>query len=162
MRLLPIAIFALALAGCTSVGTLTTSFDPNAAAFINQKGKATVTGQAFLRRNDGVVVYAAGSEVTLIPQTYYSRERMVQIYGSGHFSAFGKSFKNDDPQYLAYTRHTVADGEGKFTFDQVADGSYYITTTVVWMAGYYRQGGALMALAEVKGGQPTNVIMTGE
>lgn len=153
---------AVLLAGCASVGTLTTSFDANQAAIINQQGKGSITGQAFLRRNDGVVVYAAGSEVGLIPKTAYADERMNQIYGGGKYTAFGKTFKNTDPAYETFIRKTVADGEGKFTFANVADGQYYLTTVVQWMAGNWPQGGALMERVTVVDGKPVNVIMTGQ
>ncbi|WP_156463951.1 hypothetical protein [Devosia sp. Leaf420] len=59
---------ALCLAACSPT-TLKSTFNATDAAFINQKGTGIITGQAFLRRNDGMVVYAAGSEVYLVPKT---------------------------------------------------------------------------------------------
>lgn len=153
-------VMALFLFGCTST-TLTTSFDPKQAAFINTQGSASITGQAFLRRNDGIVVYAAGSEVTLIPKTPYSDERIAAIYGGGKISYFGANFKNDVQEYYQYTRKTVADGEGRFTFNDVASGSYYVTTSVIWMVQYVQQGGALMERVTVSNGQKASIIMSG-
>lgn len=157
-----IAVFAVAvLSGCVTA-TLTSSFNAADAAYINEIGTATVKGQAFLRRNDGVVVYGAGSEVFLIPKTAYSDERMAAIYGAGKTTYFGVQFKNEDPLYLQYTRKTVADGEGRFQFTNVRAGSYYITTTVMWMAGYSRQGGGLMERVSVTESQSADVIMSGQ
>jgi hypothetical protein len=153
---------AVLLAACTTVGTLNSTFDPNAAAFVKAQGKGTITGQAFLRRNDGIVVYGAGSDVILVPKTAYSDERFAQIYGSGKVSMFGRTFKNDDPTYYEFSRKTVADGEGRFVFDGVADGQYYLTTNVVWMVQYAQQGGALMERVTIKDGQPVTVIMSGQ
>jgi hypothetical protein len=160
-KLATAALAALCLSACTS-STLTTSFNASEAAFINKQGTATITGQGFLRRNDGVVVYAAGSEVRLVPQTPYSNERFRSIYGAAKQSYFGGTFKNDTPEYYDYTRTTVADGEGRFTFSNVSAGSYYLTTSVVWMAGYSRQGGAIMERVTVQNGQSVNVVMSGQ
>lgn len=155
-------IFLIVLLGaCSSTGTLTTAFDADAAAFINRSGNADVSGQAFLRRNDGIVVYGAGSEVTLIPKTAYSDERIQQIYGSGKQSYLGRRFTNDDPNYYTYTRTAIADGEGRFTFKNVANGDYYLVTSVTWLVQYAQQGGLLMERVSVQGGQDANVIMRG-
>lgn len=159
-RVLISAVAMSALLGC-SPATLVTTFDPTQAAYINDKGSGTITGQAFLRRNDGIVVYAAGSEVNLIPKTTYSDERIAAIYGSGKLSMFGRTFKNDDPEYYKYSRRTVANGEGRFTFTDVPDGDYYVTTQVIWQVQYSQQGGALMERVQIKGGKPVEIIMTG-
>ncbi|RYG57587.1 MAG: carboxypeptidase regulatory-like domain-containing protein [Alphaproteobacteria bacterium] len=152
---------ALLLAACSPV-TLKSSFNAADASFINQTGTGAITGQAFLRRNDGMVVYAAGSEVSLVPKTPYSDERFASIYGAGKLSYFGASFKNDTADYYNYTRKTIADGEGRFTFTDLAAGSYYLTTTVTWTVQYAQQGGALMERVTVTGGQTSNVIMSGQ
>ena len=154
-------VLILVLGACSSTGTLTTAFDADAAAFINTTGQAEVSGQAFLRRNDGIVVYGAGSEVLLIPKTAYSDERMQQIYGSGKISYFGRTFTNDDPDYYNYARTAIADGEGRFSFDNVAYGDYYLITTVTWMIQYAQQGGSLMERVSVRDGQDVSVIMRG-
>lgn len=153
-------LLAGALAGC-SPATLVTTFNPSDAAFINEKGTATVKGQAFLRRNDGIVVYAAGSEVFLIPKTTYSDERMATIYGAGKMTTFlGSSFKNDDARFYEYVRKVVANGEGRFEFKDVAAGKYYVVTSVVWYV-QVQQGGSLMERTTVADGQTVELIMTG-
>ena len=149
-----------ALASCAPSTTLKSTFNASDAAFVQSKGTATINGQAFLRRNDGIVVYGAGSEVFLIPKTAYSDERMAFIYKGSKVSYFGGTFKNDDPMYQQYMLKTVADGEGRFTFGNVAAGSYYITTHVIWFV-QYQQGGALMDQVTVGDGQSVQVIMSG-
>jgi hypothetical protein len=75
MRILGIAALAVALAGCaTTPPPQTASFCPSEAAFAHGKGAAVVRGQSFLRRDDGVVVYGAGSEVLLVPKVPNSEE----------------------------------------------------------------------------------------
>lgn len=164
-RVIVAALVAGALSSCASA-TLVTPFDPAAAAFSERAGTAVISGQAFLRRNDGIVVYAAGSDVALVPKTAYSDERMQKIYGEGKISqatdlGVGVTFTNDDPRFARTVRTVIADGEGKFTFTGVPAGSYYLTTQVIWRAQYV-QGGALMERVTVLDGQTANVIMTGQ
>lgn len=159
-------LMATTVGGCASVAVNST-FDPNAAAYINQQGTNTITGQAFLRRNDGMVVYGAGSEVELIPVTAYTQARVAAIFKGGKF-AYPDAFtggqvtvKDEDPQFAKFVRKAVANGEGRFTFEGVADGSYYITVPVVWMVQAY-QGGTLLGEATVSGGQKIEVIINGQ
>ena len=60
----------------------TVDFNKEAASIINQKGKATVSGQACLKQSGGGVVTCAGSEVTLFPVTEYAKQRITAIYGT--------------------------------------------------------------------------------
>jgi hypothetical protein len=160
MKTILAIIAAAALTGCSPT-VLKTTFAPAEASYINQTGKGSINGQAFLRRNDGIVVYGAGSEVDLIPATAYARERMASIYGGGKYAVWHAGFKNDDPAYQSYMKKTVADGEGRFKFENLADGTYFITTTVTWFV-QYQQGGALMESVTISGGQPVQVIMSGQ
>ncbi|MEO1989626.1 MAG: carboxypeptidase-like regulatory domain-containing protein [Martelella sp.] len=152
----------LALSGCVSVPEPKSPFDAQEAAFIHKQGDNTISGQAFLRRNDGVVVYAAGSEVSLIPKTAYAKERLDAIYMGGNIQSNPYIQLPPEPAgYLEAMRKVTADGEGRFTFRNVANGSYYVVTTVEWLAGYSPQGGALRTAVDVTGGQTVDVIMTG-
>lgn len=159
-------VLCAVLAACTTA-RLTTTFDPAEAAYINETGNGMIQGQAFLRRNDGMVVYAAGSEVQLIPATRYAQERMNAIYqGRRYVSVLGsKKFENDDPRYYGYTRKTVANGEGRFEFKDVAPGRYFVMTSVFWTPNpnaIIPEGGGLMHEVTVTGdGKPINIIMSG-
>jgi hypothetical protein len=160
------------LAGCSTLdgassAVPTTPFSPAEVSFIKKPGAATITGQAFLRRNDGIVIYGAGSEVDLVPKSTYSDERIRKVYGAGKEAdgtvLFGTPsiFKDADPAYADYTLKTVADGEGKFTFTKVAAGAYYVISTVTWMAEY-QQGGSLMTPVTVTDKQTQQVILNGQ
>ncbi|UVC08972.1 carboxypeptidase regulatory-like domain-containing protein [Rhizobium sp. TH2] len=163
MKLKAIGVVLLGcLAGCVATPKIDAVFDPNEAAFINQPGTATITGQAFMRRNDGVVVYAAGSEVRLLPKTKYADARIAALYRGTKFNNIVGAPKETDPRYFALSKTTKADGEGRFTFANIPDGSYYVVTTVTWMAGDWSQGGNIMETATVSGGEPVNVIMSGQ
>jgi hypothetical protein len=144
-----------------SAPKINASFNAADAAFIYQQGKGGIKGQAFLRRNDGIVIYAAGSDVVLIPKTTYSTERINALYGSGKINLYTPS-PESPPGFEAATRQTKANGEGRFEFPNLADGDYYIVTKVIWMVGNMQQGGALMEQAQIRAGATVEVIMSGQ
>ena len=159
-------IAGLSLTACGGVQEIETTvpFNEAEASYINKKGKATVSGQAFLKRRDGVVVTCAGAEVHLFPVTEYAKQRITAIYGSangGYRSAFGQGFSEaDDPKYYEYSRETNCDAEGDFVFKGVANGEYYLTSTVVWqISDYYYEGGVLGKRIVVKNGRSQDVIL---
>jgi hypothetical protein len=150
-----------ALAGCVAAPKITSTFNPSEAAFIHQQGKGSIKGQAFLRRNDGMVVYAAGSDVFLIPKTTYSSERMAALYRGGKMNKFVPS-PEAPPGYAEAARSTKANGEGRFEFSSLADGDYFVVTQVQWMVGNLPQGGALMEPVSMRNGAAVEIIMTGQ
>lgn len=151
-----VVVALLALAGCVQTAELDTSFNPTEHSYALAAGRATVAGQAFLRRNDGVVVYGAGGVVLLLPWTAYTRE-VVQRQQS---STFGVNITNMDDRLSKYVRQTQADGEGRFVFTGVPDGAYLVSAVVTWMAGDARQGGEVSKIVQVRGGESVNVIVT--
>lgn len=155
-RLLVLAGVLAALAGCVQTVQMQTPFDPAQHEFANRKGTATLTGQAFMRRNDGIVVYAAGSPVYMLPNTAYTQEivaKAAAAYGSLNIT-------NADQRLAQYIRRSQANGEGRFSFADVPDGSYIVGTNVSWMAGDYQQGGDLMQVVTVSGGKSVDLILT--
>ena len=123
-------------------------------------GTAIVKGQAFLKTRGGDVKTAAGNEVILNPVTTYSNQWYESYYLQG------LPMKEPDPRVWKYIRKTVADGDGRFTFKNVALGEYYVTTGVFWEApvGYQgalvRQGGAVSKRISVKDNEEIEVIVT--
>lgn len=157
-----VLVLTLFLASCVTAPVIVSKFNPAEAEFINKSGTGIISGQAFLRRNDGIVVYAAGSEVILIPRTAYATERIGAIYRGGKLNNFMPEPEQTDPLYRQMTRRARANGEGRFEFSGLADGDYYVVTDVVWNIGGARQGGSLMENASVRAGQPVQLIMTGQ
>ena len=152
---------AIALTGCVSAPEIKSTFNPSEAAFINKIGNGTIKGQAFLRRNDGMVVYAAGSDVRLVPKSAYADERINAIYRGGKIGGYVQPVNNNQ-QYISMTKVTRANGEGRFEFKNLADGEYYVVTPVSWMAGNMPQGGSLMERATIRGGNTVELVMTGQ
>lgn len=149
------------LSSCVNTVEQKVSFDPLEVAFAKIPGKATIAGQAFLTQQGGGVVYAAGREVVLVPRGKYAEERDRIIFAGRKISNGFNLPKGTDQRYLNSNIKTKADGEGRFKFDNVADGRYYIVTAVVWMAGDIRQGGLVKEDVTVSGGKSLNIIMSG-
>src|SRR6218665_568187 len=98
------------LGGCAAMGSragLTQSFDPGAAAIIKQEGKASISGQAFVRRSNGKLLRAVGTDVFLIPRNAYADERIAVLYGEGNTLRAGAKVPESDPLFEQYMRKTV-------------------------------------------------------
>lgn len=142
-------------------------FDPNEAQFINEVGTASISGQAFLNRQGGQVVYATGNEINLIPATTYSRERLERFYeGKKFLNTFRamatNATENVDPRYKELIRQTKADGEGRFTFDKLAPGTYFVQAAVAWQEGDVIRGGTFYETVALAEGEQKELIMNGK
>ena len=163
---LRIAALALALAGCQTTADHATPFDPKAAAFINTQGTGKIEGHAFYRSEAGGVVYAAGEYVWLIPRTPYTDQRFRQLYGTAKYSqAKWLPSVEADPDYAKYTRSTKAESDGRFTFDHVGPGEYYVATVVTWRpeGAMLTSGGAIYEQVSLTGKEKeaVKVIVSG-
>jgi hypothetical protein len=142
------------------------AFDPKAAAFIHKEGKATIEGHAFLRRPDNAVENAVGQTVRLIPMTAYSEARFAQFYrGKKFLPAWQVPKMEADPEYASYTRTTTSDSNGRFTFENVAPGKYYVATQITWRpkGNFFSEGGAVYDIVTVpsKDTKKVKFILTG-
>lgn len=146
----------LGLASCQYSGKVETAFDPKAAEFIAKPGLARIEGHAFLTRFDNKVMNASGQYVYLVPATPYARERFAKLYGNGKFLAATSGQSADtDPLYSQYTRKTKAESTGRFVFDKVPKGDYFVATNVQWTqneeAFAPKKGGAIYETVSVQG-----------
>lgn len=170
------AFAALTLAGC-AVSPLGESrpdpvvanapFDPAAAAFIKKSGSGSIEGHAFLKKADGVIKNAGGEIVRLVPVTAYSRNRFAQLYRGAKFVQANDIPKiQPDPAYVEYTRTTKAESTGRFTFDHVAPGSYYVATQNIWKreGSVMSEGGAFFEVVTVTGKEdgPIRLVVNGQ
>ncbi len=168
MRVAAIFAGAIFLAGCQSTTSIQTqsSFNPGEAAFIKKDGKGVIAGHAFLKRSTGNVVNASGEIVRLTPVTAYSRERFARLYGGRKYVAASSIPKVDvDPVYASYTRTAKTDHLGRFKFENVAPGRYYVSSQMMWRerGQYLPSGGAMFDEAVVTGKEerPVDVILSG-
>ncbi len=143
-------------------------FDPSQASYIRAPGRGVIAGQAFLRdaSEKSNVRYAAGETVRLIPATTYAQDRIKKFYGSVKFLPAASIPKVEpDAQYAALTRTTTVESDGRFTFENVAPGRYYLTTRLIWKPkdSQTPEGGAMYGEVTLTGHEngPVKVVLSG-
>ena len=129
---------------------------------LNKTGTATITGQVFMTTRGGDVKYGAGETVRLNPKTSYS-DFWYQT-GKRYINGENITLAPTDSRQRDYSFMTQADGEGRFTFEDIPDGRYYIASRVFWEVpneyGMGVQGSWLCRQVEVKNGKSIkNVII---
>ena len=139
-------------------------FDPKAAAFAMGKGTGEIDGQAFLRRDFGRLVTAAGERVFLIPATPYAVERFSRMFGGDRRSYFGNDVEAPPEGYYDARRETKVDMRGRFTFPEVPAGRYIVATRVFWTEpkSFFTHGGAMYDTVDVKDNEVTTAIISGK
>lgn len=146
-------------------GRVGAPFDPQASAYVLEKGTGRIEGEAFLRRDLGKIVTAAGERVFLIPATAYAVERFDKMFGGDRRAYSGASVGDTPEDYHRYRRETKVDMKGKFVFENVAPGRYIVATRVVWTEpnSYFTvtQGGAVYDIVEVEKDGTARAIVSG-
>lgn len=175
MRLRPfIVVLGAAVAACTPVQPppvfqSSIPYSEQDAAFARRPGQRTISGQAFLRQNSGVVVTCAGSQVVLVPNTSHNAERMLFLYQSvaeGYAPAIlRRNAGGRDTRSVEDNRTTSCDAQGNFRFERVPPGNYFVVTTVSWNipiggGALAPQGGSLMRAVTVGSEDITGLILT--
>lgn len=117
------------------------------------EGTSMVTGQAFLKTRGGDVKYGAAEEVLLFPVTAYSKEQWDrQLVG-------GRKLDPPDPRFEKYVRRSTGDGEGRFKFDKLPAGEYYVACYITWETGKGKTGGWAGAQIKVAEGEKAETIL---
>ena len=160
-------IGALFLSACIERKPATVAFSTEEAAFIKKPGTGVIVGHAFRTKPSGTVVNAAGQVVRLIPATGFASERFANLYGKSKYVPHYAYPAEDevDPAYGEYTRTTKAEANGRFSFEKVAPGTYFVTTQVIWgdEAAFTREGGLVYDSITLTGKEtePVQVILSG-
>jgi hypothetical protein len=131
-------------------------FNPDEFAWSTQPGRDVLTGVMAYRR--GETVYGCtGEDVLLIPETPWSRRRMIVLYGSTNSAAVPVSIVRartpsaSTGDYARYVRRTSCDAEGRFSFAGLPDGAWYVITVAKPLGGQ-GEGVALTRRVELRGG----------
>jgi hypothetical protein len=143
---------------------LSTSFDAAAVAWSEGEGPNRLEGAALLRTQGGDAKTCAALDVALIPVSLHSRERMTHLYGNTRsgFNPAGTGhpvFTNDSPAFYESIRWSKCDSTGRFEFEGVPDGEWFVESVVSWNAGRWLQGGALMQRVQLAGGQTKKIVL---
>lgn len=136
------ALGAAALAACAptpapgpmSGGGLSASFSAADFAWSTQSGAAAVEGRVDYR-SGGQNFDCIGS-VGLIPETPYTRHRFLTLYQSLDRAAVpagevrSRSGGEPSSDYRAYERSTACDAEGRFAFQNLPAGGWFVIAPV--------------------------------
>lgn len=164
--ILSAALLVGLLAGCATPKpvSLAASFNVQEARELIKPGVNILSGSALFRQNGGGVVTCAGLPIMLIPKTAYATERVMAIYGNtqrGYNPVVNQiKFTPDHPEYQQLSRQTLCDAQGNFEFSDVADGSFFIVSAIVWQAGGSPQGGTLMQAVSVRDGDNKQLVLS--
>ena len=114
------------------------------------EGSSQICGQALIKTKAGKRILGRSPEMRLTPKTTYSTEWFTK--GVVREQRLGET----DKRTRKYNRTTKADSDGKFCFQNVPAGSYYLTGAITWDSGEEQVYGK----TEVKEGQTVDVKMT--
>lgn len=156
-------VLALGLSACASTPVPPPSWNNHSPeneaaeyAPFSDAGTGTISGQAFLTQKGGGIVVAAGQVVTLDPVTPTSIEWWKKAGTNYEF----RELIHPSTSFQKARKTTIADGSGKFTFNNLATGKYFVRTILTWEVPFYGiQGGVLGEMVEVKGNQVSNLIL---
>src|SRR5215210_5989564 len=112
---LVVGVIVSCVAACQSA-RVQSRFDAKAAEYVLKGGTGRIDGQAFLKRDYGRLVTAAGERVFLVPATTYTMERFDRMFGGDRRAYFGTEIEDTPPEYYRYRRETKVDMTGKFAF----------------------------------------------
>ena len=144
-----------------------TKFDSVAASYIHKHGQSRIEGEAFVINKDGKPLYAAGELIRLVPATPYAKARFAWLYRGKTFIPAGKISRiSKDPDYARYTRTTIASARGKFSFDHIAPGEYFVTAQKIHRprGAIAAIGGAMYATVRIAKNerQPIRIVVAGQ
>jgi hypothetical protein len=161
---------ALALSACSWQDTRWLPrevYNPAATSWAQAPGSNTVSGQALYTSLSGELRSCASQTVRLVPDSAYARLRFMELYGSDvagvsnglHFGTYGPD--RSDPRYLVAARSTTCDSAGNFKFDGVANGTYYVLSTMLWSTTTTVDvpGSAAFKRVTVKDGQSAEIAL---
>ena len=164
---------ALVTAGCAQFGqvgqqeaALSKPISQSEIDWSKRSGRNTVSGLAVMKSANGESHSCAGQSANLIPDSAYAQARMTAIFGNATKGMRAASrgpvkFERDDPLYVSSLRTSRCDVQGSFSFAQVPDGVWYVTTSVKWQGASASQveGGSMMQRVDVRGGRLVKVVL---
>ncbi|HEX5008151.1 MAG TPA: hypothetical protein VFV70_13625 [Hyphomonadaceae bacterium] len=156
-----------AVVGCAQLGlqesALSRPVPPSEVEWARRNGTNAVSGVALLKVG-GTTHTCAGQLAYLIPDSAYARARMTAIFGSATRGMRAASlgavkFERDDPLYVSTLRTTRCDASGRFSFPNVPDGVWYVTSSVKWQGASQVEGGSIMERIDVRGARLVKVTL---
>lgn len=118
----------------TPSGGLSSTFSAVDFAWSEQPGVGAIEGRTAFSQNGQT--YACAGSVGLTPETPYTRHRFLNLYGSLERAALpasevrARSVGEASADYRGYVRDTTCDDQGRFRFDGLPEGGWFIIAPV--------------------------------
>jgi hypothetical protein len=109
------------------------AFNPQEFAWSSERGGGSLSG-AFGYRHGPIRYTCQGEDVLLIPETPWSRRRMLILYGSASAAAIpvsivrARSPSAPSGDYARYVRRTTCDADNRFAFEGLPVGAWFVVT----------------------------------
>jgi len=148
------------LQGCAA--GLPVTFDPVPAQYVLETGPNEISGRVATVSEGGYTRTCEDSGVSLLPVTPYWTAWAIATFGSdGQRYAPRIAIQSVaiDETAREISRHTDCDSSGRFLFEGVADGKYYVFSTIFWLLRWQQNGGGFLQEVEVRGGQNLTLSM---
>lgn len=129
------------------------------------EGTASLIGQGVMFDDTGDRQFASGRMVYLLPVTDYNRELIAAAWA-------GRPFAPVDPRNRDGVRMAVANPGGRFRFEKLPAGDYFVVTWVRWSQEQNRsrpkgesrirwtsEGGMVGAQVHLEEGQQANILV---
>ena len=147
---------------------MTSPFNAGDVAWSGAPGTATVEGRAAIPAGGGVSRTCAGGEAQLFPAGTYAAEMMRIVFGNdlrGYvpLASSPRYPANIAADFSRTVRRIGCDADGRFRFDGVPAGRWYVFSNVIWRTAGGEaapEGGALMQRVDVAEGARANVVLS--
>lgn len=132
-------------------------------AWSQAPGRSSVRGWVAFQGAAGAYT-CAGTQAALIPDTPYSRGRIVRLYGVEDRTAIpigvvrARQEGRAAEAYAAFVRTARCDGQGRFAFERLPAGSWFLVASTKPVSG---QGDSMVLLRRVRTrpGQATQLVL---
>ncbi|MBF0247500.1 MAG: hypothetical protein HQL36_05445 [Alphaproteobacteria bacterium] len=133
-----------------------TEFSKNQFDWAMKRGTGVIAGQAVMKAQGGVLKYGAKQRVVLVPRNSYTDEIVSASREKNFFKSYDGVSKH--PDYDTYRRVAVADDEGRFRFEDLPAGEWYLGSQIVWYTKSsdgrtHMNGGVLWGLITIADGE---------
>jgi hypothetical protein len=140
------------------------TFDPADFAWSQQAGVASIRGGIAYRGPNAPYV-CRDAAVALTPDTPYSRERILRLYGSTERAAVPVSIVRSrqagapSNAFSKFVRSTRCNIDNQFVFDRLPPGSWFVIVAVKPQSGQGEQVALLRRVQTNRNPQPRQAVM---